>query len=87
MKKGNFDGNVSANGKEVDIMPAIEVVEYERVAYIKGMEDYLQNLRLMAQGDAVKKSKKSLESCHIIQEDGEFTERYIYSRMHSKNKG
>lgn len=46
------------NLEEMDIMPTVELVECERVAYVKGMEDYLQNLRLMTPSDAVKKSKK-----------------------------
>lgn len=67
-------------------MPSIEQVEYERVAYLKGMEDYLQKLKSMPRSEAVKKSRINLMNCHIIQEDGEFTERYSYSRTHTKHK-
>ena len=31
---------LTVQGKEVDYMPTIEQVEYERVAYVKGMEFY-----------------------------------------------
>lgn len=86
MKKEKLEDQLSANDKEVDIVPRIEQVEYERVAYIKGMEEYLKKLKEMPNSEAVKKSKISLMSCHIIEEDGEFTERYRYSRMHTKNK-
>lgn len=58
MKKEKFDGNISANDKGVDIMPAIELVECERAAYIKGMEEYLQKLKIMGYNEALKKSKK-----------------------------
>lgn len=43
---------------EVNIMPTIELVECERTAYIKGMENYLQNLRQMSNSEAVRKSQK-----------------------------
>lgn len=86
MKKEKFDGNISANDKGVDIMPAIELVECERAAYIKGMEEYLQKLKIMGYNEALKKSKKNLKDSGIIQEDGEFTERYSYSRMYAEQK-
>lgn len=75
--------NRNANDKEVYTMPTIEMVECERVAYVKGMEQYLRKLKAMPNNEAVEKSQINLESCHIIQEDGEFTERYIHSRMHT----
>ncbi|MDE5825252.1 MAG: hypothetical protein K2H91_11310 [Lachnospiraceae bacterium] len=68
--------------KEADKMPEIELVEHERVAYVKGMEDYLQKLRSMPHHEAVRRSQINLQNCHIIQEDGEFTEKYnnrVYS--------
>lgn len=68
-------------------MPTVELVERERTAYIKGMEDYLQKLKSMAFSEALRESKKNLKGSHIIQEDGEFTERYPYSRMCSGQKG
>lgn len=81
MKKERFSADISANDKEVDIMPTVELVEYKRVAYVKGMEDYLQKLKLMSYSEALRESKRNLKDSHIIQEDGEFTERYPYSRM------
>ena len=76
MKRKGLSENVLVDGEEVDVMPAIELVEYERTAYVKGMEDYLRKLKLMPNNEAVKKSQESLEKCHIIREDGEFSERY-----------
>ena len=87
MKKEKFSGDISANAKEVDVMPTIELVEYERTAYIKGMEAYLQNLKSMDHSEALRKSKRNLQGSHIIQEDGEFTDRYPYSRMCSGQQG
>ena len=43
MKHECPDESVLGDNKEVDVMPAIELMEYERAAYIKGMEDYLKN--------------------------------------------
>lgn len=65
-------------------MPEIELVEYERIAYVKGMEDYLQNLRSMPYKEAVRKSQINLQNCHIIQENGEFTEKYNDSKIYSE---
>lgn len=72
--------SVSTKEEEVDAMPTIEVVEYDRVAYVKEMEDYLRKLKAMPDAEAKKRSQINLESCHIIQEDGEFSERYRHSR-------
>ena len=68
-------------------MPTIELVECERVAYIKEMENYLQRLKAMPADEAQKQSRLNLESCHIIQPDSKFTERYRYSRLHLDEKG
>lgn len=86
MKAKRNHGHIPAED-EVNIMPTIELVECERAAYIKGMENYLQNLRQMSSSEAVKKSKKNLEDCHIICEDGEFSERYSNSRIYDRRKG
>lgn len=75
---------ISENEKEMTGMPMMETMEFERTAYIKGMEEYLQKLRSMPNQEAVVKSRRNLESCHIIQEDGQFTERYRYSRMNTR---
>lgn len=83
MKKIKFGDSISANDKEVHAMPAIELVECERAAYVKRMEEYLKKLRAMPDGEAIKKSRINLENCNIIHEDGEFAERYSYSRMYN----
>ena len=75
-RKKGLSENMLVDGEEVDAMPAIELVEHERTAYVKGMEDYLRELKLMPNNEAVRKSRESLEKCHIIREDGEFSERY-----------
>lgn len=87
MKREKIRNHGSTNDKEVDTVPAIELVEHERVAYVKGMENYLQKLKAMPDSEAIKKSRINLESCNIIQENGEFSERYSYSRILTKNKG
>lgn len=71
VKEEKFSTDIS-NDKEVDIMPTVD--------YVKGMEDYLQKLKLMSYSEALRESKRNLKDSHIIQEDGEFTERYHYSR-------
>ncbi len=86
MNAKRTNGHMSAED-EVNIMPTIELVECERTAYIKGMENYLQNLRQMSNSEAVRKSQKNLEDCHIICEDGEFSERYSNSRIYDSRKG
>lgn len=68
-------------------MPTIELIENERVAYVKGMEEYLQKLKLMPSNEAIEKSRINLERSHIIQEDGDFSETYSYSRIHTKREG
>lgn len=78
------DAHVFTNDKEINIMPSVELVESERTSYIKGMKDYLQNLKQLPEDEAIKKAQKSLEGCHIIQADGEFTERYHYTKTLSK---
>lgn len=68
-------------------MPTMESIEYERVAYVKGMDNYLQKLKSMPADEAKKRAQLNLESCHIIQADGEFTERYQHSRRYFERKG
>ncbi len=86
MEKEEAGVSVSADDKEVDSMPTIEQVEYERVAYVKGMEEYLKKLNSMPDKEAMEKSRVSLEGAGILQEDGEFTERYRYSRAYTMQK-
>ena len=61
-------------------MPTIEMIESERVAYVKEMEDYLKELKQMDKSDAQKKSFKNLVQSKIIYENGEFTEKYKYTK-------
>ena len=72
--------------KEVAVMPTIEAIEYERVAYIKEMNDYLQKLKNMQKREAKEVARKNLVECNILQEDGEYTARYAYTRMHMQAK-
>ena len=56
-RKKGLSENMFVDGEEVDAMPAIELVEHERTAYVKGMEDYLRELKLMPNNEAVRKSR------------------------------
>ncbi|MBD5480602.1 MAG: hypothetical protein HDR14_15195 [Lachnospiraceae bacterium] len=87
MENEEIKDNIFTNDEEGDVMPTIKSVECEKIAYIKGMEEYLQKLKTMPNSEAVKRSKFNLENSHIIQKNGEFTERYRYSRLHSQSKG
>lgn len=76
------------NDKEVSVMPSVEMVERERVAYVKDMRDYLKNLKRMEASKAKEVSRASLISCEILREDGEFTEFYqrVAITVHKKRK-
>lgn len=65
-------------------MPTIELVERERVTYVKEMQEYLRQLKQLSKAEAKKQSRKNLIDSNIIQENGEFTERYGYTKSHSK---
>ena len=86
MKGKNVDSKFTEDERG-DFMPTIEMVESERFAYVKGMEEYLEKLKSMPDSAAVEKSKVNLKNSNIIQEDGEFTERYHYSREYARRKG
>lgn len=73
--------------KEVNIMPSIELIEREKVTYVKEMQEYLNSLKKMSDKDAKKLSQENLIKSQIIQDDGEFSERYRFSRINSQNKG
>lgn len=75
MKVENKKNN-TANEKEAEIMPTIELIEYEKFEYIKEMEEYLHKLKRLPKEEAIKKSKENLINSNIIQENGEFTEQY-----------
>ena len=86
MKK-EMSQNICANDKEGDIMPTIELIEYERATYVKEMQNYLQELKRMNKKEAQKKSFQNLVQSEIIHENGEFTERYEYTKtMLEKNE-
>lgn len=63
-------------------MPPIEIMEHERIAYVKGMEKYLRDLKSMSIGEAKKMSHENLVRSQIIKESGEFTAHYM---VFSKN--
>jgi len=73
--------NLHTKEKEVDIMPTIELLECERVAYINGMKEYLQRLKSMEHSQAKKLSLENLKKSEIIGENGEFTEHYECLQM------
>ena len=70
--------------KGVNTMPVIELIERERVAYVQEMDNYLQCLKKMTKQEAKKVSYENLVRSEIITENGEFTERYEFTRMISK---
>lgn len=77
-----------AKDKEVGIMPTIELLECERIAYINEMEEYLQKLKNMEYNQAKKVSFENLKKSKIIDENGEFTEHYECMQMNiPKKKG
>lgn len=78
---------ICTKDKEVDVMPTIELIEHERVTYVKEMQDYLQNLKRMNKREAQKKSFNNLVQSEIIHTDGEFTERYKYTKQILQKKG
>ena len=65
-------------------MPTIELIECERVAYVKQMEEYLSNLKNMNKKEAKKISYENLVKSEIITESGEFSERYEFTRIMQK---
>lgn len=72
--------------REVDIMPSVELIECEKVAYVNGMREYLQKLKSMERNQAKKVSLENLKKSNIIGENGEFTEHYEYMRMNVQKK-
>ena len=58
-----------------NIMPSIELIEHDTVVYVKGMEEYLQQLKSMTKSEAQKTSFKNLIKSGIITEDGELIEK------------
>lgn len=73
--------------KEVPSMPVIEMIERERVTYVKEMEEYLERLKKMNKREAKKKSFENLVQSQIIHENGEFTEHYQCRRVALPKKG
>ncbi len=70
--------------KEENIMVPIELIETDRLTYIKEMEDYLCKLKKLPKNTAKKIAKENLVKSQIIQENGEFSERYKFSRINSQ---
>ncbi|MFW5554330.1 MAG: hypothetical protein ACOCN3_05125 [Roseburia inulinivorans] len=64
------------NDKEATYMPTMDMIEYERVNYVKEMQDYLRNLKNLNKKEAKEKSFQNLVKSDIISENGEFTERF-----------
>ncbi|MCM1026430.1 MAG: hypothetical protein NC432_08325 [Roseburia sp.] len=65
----------------VGVMPSVELVECEKIAYINGMKEYLQKLKSMEQSQAMKVSLDNLKKSKIIGDNGEFTEHYEYMKI------
>lgn len=71
--------------EEVNVMPPIELIEREKVTYVKEMQEYLYTLKKMSNEDAKRISQENLIKSQIIQDNGEFSERYRFSRINSQN--
>lgn len=72
--------------KEVNVMPSVELIECEKVAYINEMKEYLQKLKNMEHSQAREVSFENLKKSKIIGENGEFTDHYEHMRMSVQNK-
>lgn len=79
-------GKVRKKDKEVKAMPSVELIEYEKVAYINEMKDYLQKLKNMEKTQAKKISFENLVKSRIIAENGEFAEGYEFARVNAQKK-
>ena len=82
-----YENNNHTEEREVYTMPTIELIEYEKVACVKEMEEYLRSLKSMKKSDGKKISHENLMKSGIITESGEFTERYKFSKMILQKKG
>lgn len=71
---------------EVDIMPSVELIEYEKVNYINRMKNYLNNLKNMEYDQAKEISLENLNKSGILGENGEFTEHYEYMQINVQKK-
>lgn len=58
----------------------------KKVTYVKEMEEYLQNLKSMGKGQAIKRSYESLLQSDIITENGEFSERYRVTKLNLQKR-
>ena len=54
------------NDKEVTYMPTMDMIEYERVNYVKEMQDYLRNLKKLSKNEVKEKSFHYLVKSEII---------------------
>lgn len=61
------------------VMPSVEDIEDNRTEYIKGMQDYVNQLKTLPKDKLYETSKRSLINSEIIDEDGKFTEQFRYS--------
>ena len=52
----------------------------------KEMKDYLSMLKALPGEEAVKKSRENLIKSNILQENGEFTEQYRYSKIYTEKQ-
>lgn len=78
--------NTYKRDKEMKSMPSVELIESEKVAYIKEMREYLQNLKNMEHNQAKKISLENLVRSQIVEENGDFTERYEFTRINVQKK-
>ncbi len=67
-------------------MSPIESIELEKTSYVREMKEYLHNLQQLSPADAQRVSFQNLLNCGIIEENGKFSRRYMYSRKNEENK-
>lgn len=72
--------------REVDVMPSVELFEYEKIAYINEMKEYLKRLKSMEQSKAKEEALENLKKSKIIGENGEFTEHYECIRVYVQTR-
>lgn len=72
--------------KGMNIMPSVEMLESEKVAYINEMKEYLKRLKGMELNEAKKISFANLVKSQIIDENGEFTKYYECMRMNAQSE-
>ena len=81
-----YEEQMIADRRKLHSCPGIGFDLDDTVAYVKGMEEYLQKLKSMKKSEAQKISFENLIKSEIITENGDFSERYEFTRMYIQKK-